>query len=153
MMSGMSEEILLRGYPVRLGAEQQEHWDGLLRELQLIALSQPEQREQVPGRLLGLVDLVTKIWSDDQTEPDRLRERALAEGRLTVDLRYPARPEVREVLLALDAVLVEVDAFCRTDDLLALARPAGVLALHQWVVGEFLGQLDGQEPTAWSGPV
>lgn len=149
----MSANVLLLGFPVRLGALQREHLDGVLRELQLIALAAPPQRDAVPTRLLALVDLLRGTYAAELAEPDRLRDEAVTLGLPTVDLTYPVRPETRQVLAAWTEVLEEVDAFARADDLLVLARPDEVVALDQWVTGEFLRQLDGQEPTAWPGPL
>lgn len=147
----MPSFVRLLGFPVRLGALQREHLDGVLRELQLIALAAPAQRDAVPTRLLELVDLLRGSYAADVAEPDRLREEAFLQGLVAVDLTYPVRPETREVLAVWTELLAELDAFARTDDLLVLARPAEVVALDRWVTAEFLRQLDGQEPTAWPG--
>lgn len=147
------DEVVLLGYPVRLGAQEREHLDGLLREFQLIALSEPEQRSQVPGRLLALVEHLTGAWSAELAEPERLQEQARAAGHDRVDLRYPVRPETEAVVEGWAAMLAEVDEFCRRDELLVLARPAEQVALQSWVTAEFRAQLAGQEPTAWPGPV
>ena len=147
------DDIVLLGYPVRLGALQQQHHDEIVREFQLLSMSSPESRTGVPGRLLELVDLLTSTFAAEIAEPQRLRDEALKSGAAQVDLRYPARPGMREAVLAWDTMLREVDDYCRQGTLLALAAPAEVVALRAWTMGEFLCQLDGQPPSPWSAPV
>ena len=144
-------QIRLLGYPVRLGARQQEHLDEVAREFMLLSISRPEVREQVPGRLLELLEVLTTRYAEELEGPRRQREAALLEGRESVDLVYPAVPGVREAIADWQSMMREVDAYCRDDELLALATPADVVRLQQWVLGEFLAQLDGQDPTPWPG--
>lgn len=144
-------QIRLVGYPVRLGAQQQEHLDEVTREFMLLSISRPEARQQVPGRLLELIEALTARYATELEEPRRHREQALVEGRETIELVYPALPGVREAIVVWQSMMREVDAYCRDDELLALATPADVVRLQQWVVAEFLAQLDGQDPTPWPG--
>lgn len=147
------ETVVLLGYPVRLGAAQQQHHDEVVREFQLLALGDPSVRGQVPGRLLDLVDVMARRYAAELAEPQRARDAALLAGWPRVDLRYPVRPGLREVVLAWDAMAREVDDYCRLGNLLALAAPPEVVALRTWVTGQFLRQLDGDEPQPWRGPV
>lgn len=144
-------EIVLLGYPVRLGARQQEHLDEVTREFMLLSLSQPEVREQVPGRLLQLVDMLPARYSAELEEPRRLWDQALREGREQIDLTYPAVPGAREIIRGWWDTMREVDGYCRDDALLALETPADVRVLQRWLVDEFLAQLDGAAPTPWPG--
>ena len=148
-----TEAVVLLGYPVRVGALQQQHYDEVVREFQLLAISRPDKRAHVPGRLLELVDLLTTRFRAELAEPQRLREAAALLGEPRVDLRYPVRPETREAVLAWDAMVREVDDYCRDGELLALAAPAEVVALREWSLGQFLSQLDGAEPQPWTGPI
>ncbi len=144
---------MLLGYPVRLGALQQQHHDEIVREFQLLAMSSPESRAQVPGRLLELVDLLNSRFAAEMAEPQRLREQAVASGTAQIDLRYPARPGMREAVLAWETMMREVDDYCRRGTLLALAANDDFVGLRAWTVTEFLRQLDGQQPVRWSGPI
>ena len=146
------DDISLLGYPVRIGALQQQHLDEIVREFQLLAVSSPESGRQVPGRLLELVGVLTSRFAAEMAEPQRLREQAAASGVAQVDLSYPVRPGMREAVLAWDSMMREVDDYCRRTTLLALAAPAEVVALREWTSEEFLRQLDGQQPVRWTGP-
>jgi hypothetical protein len=44
------DDISLLGYPVRLGALQQQRQDEIVREFQFLAVSSPESSRQVPGQ-------------------------------------------------------------------------------------------------------
>lgn len=143
------EEVRLLGYPVQLGAQQQEHLDEVTREFVLLSMSRPEAREQVPGRLLELVDAMTARYATELEAPRRAREQALADGRETVDLVYPASPGIGGAIAGWQTMMREVDEYCRADELLALATPPEVVRLQQWVVEEFSAQLDGGPPTPW----
>ena len=143
--------IRLLGYPVRLAARQEEHLDEVTREFMLLSISRPSAREQVPHRLLELLELLSTRHAAELEGPRRQREQALQEGRDSVDLVYPATQEVREAVTGWQSMMREVDAYCRDDELLALATPAEVVRLQQWVVSEFVAQLEGHEPTPWPG--
>jgi hypothetical protein len=43
------------------------------------------------------------------------------------------------------------DAFCRAERLLSLARTAPQRALHNWLLGEVIHQLDGATAQPWTG--
>lgn len=145
------QEIRLVGYPVRLGAQQQEHLDEVTREFMLLSLSRPQAEDQVPGRLLELVDALTSRWAAELEAPRAARDRALRDGRERIDLVYPVLEGVRGAVTGWVAMMREVDAYCREDELLALETPPDVVALQEWVAAEFVGQLDGRPPTPWAG--
>ena len=50
-------------------------------------------------------------------------------------------------------LLKEVDAHCRSGDLLTPPRPPGVVALKDWTTSECLAQFHGADPTPWDGPL
>jgi hypothetical protein len=43
------------------------------------------------------------------------------------------------------------DAFCRAERLLSIARTPPQRALHNWLLGELVHQLDGASAQAWGG--
>ena len=159
-MTGVAEpspnsliDVVLLDYPVVLGTVQQEHFDAVVREFQLIALSSPQAQGHVPGRLLELVATLTREHAPQRAEPERVREQALVEGRATVDLHYAVTADVLLVVQTWARMLRDVDEFCLSDELLVLARPPAVVAMQDWVLGQFLDQLAGEPPTPWTGPL
>jgi len=143
------DRVVLLGYPVRLGEQEREHFDEVLREFQLVSAS---TRADVPERLMDLARHLSSTYQADLSEASRLRDEASARGDATVDLGYPARPESAEFAARWRDLMAEVDAYCASGALLTLATPPKLLALRSWVLGEFLGQLDGRPPTPWSPP-
>jgi hypothetical protein len=145
------DRIRLLGYPVRVAARQEEHLDEVAREFMLLSISRPQARESVPARLLELLEVLTTRYGTELEGPRRQREQALIDGIDSIDLVYPASPEICQALAEWQSMMREVDAYCRDDELLALATPAEVVRLQQWVVAEFSAQLAGHDPTPWPG--
>lgn len=147
--------VTLRGYPVQLGIAVAEHIEEWMREFQLIALSRAAGSDggDVPDRLVQMISQLSRTYGTELEGPDRLREEAAQRGEASVDLTYPVRPETEQVVRAWQQLLREVDEYCAREDLLTLQRPPDQVALQDWVVEEFLRQLDGEPPRPWSGAV
>ena len=143
----MPDEVVLRDYPVLLGAEQQEHLYAVVREFQLMTLSDRQQRSPVPARLLAMVEQIARAHARTNEQ----RDAALDAGVRTVDVRFPRSSAILELVQEYERVLAEVDAFCLGDDLLVLARPPQVVALQRWVTSEFVRQAEDREPLPWTG--
>ncbi len=152
----------LVGYPVQLGLAVAEHVEEWMREFRLMALSTASSDDDdrdgeavrpVPERLQAMVRVLTTRYAGELSGPDRARAEAAARGQATVDLEYPLRPETEQVVLGWQAMLVAVDEFCGSEDLLTLQRPPEQVALQEWLLGEFLRQARGEPPRPWAGPL
>jgi hypothetical protein len=146
--------VWLLRYPVELGMSTVEHVEDWLREFKLMALGREEgtSSSDVPLRLQAMVDALTRRYATELSEPDRVRAAAAARGDATVDLAYPARPgpESEAAVRGWQAMLIEVDEFCRAEDLLTLQRTPEQVRLQDWVCEEFLRQLRGEPPRPWT---
>jgi len=144
----------LLAYPVVLGQRLTEHTEDVLRELTLIRLgtTHPAARE-VPERLQVMVDSLAGRYAREIDEADSVREGAAVRGERTCDLSYPVLPETAAVVRGWQAMSLQVDAFCRSEQLLTLALPPDLRALQDWVCDELVGQAAGGRPHAWSGPL
>ena len=147
----MTGTVWLLGYPVELGMSTVEHIEDWMREFQLMALARAEgtATHDVPARLQEMVRMLTRRYGQELSGPDRLRSTAAARGDATVDLPYPARAEAEAAVLGWQAMLAEVDEYCRAEDLLTLQRTPQQVRLQDWVCEEFLRQLHGEPPRAW----
>lgn len=147
--------VVLRGYPVRLGKRQMQHYDELLRELSLVMISRQSRPEELhaPQRLFDLIDVMLTQFGAAVESGAQQREAAYARGDTTTTLEYQVVPESRDVVAAFLEIMTEVDDFCRSGELLTLATPEDLLALRRWSVTEFIRQLDGEAPTPWEGPL
>ena len=146
--------IWLLGYPVELGMSTVEHISDWMREFQLMALARSQgSSHDVPARLQAMVQSLTARYGTELSTPDRLRAEAAARGEPTVDLPYPVRPEAESAVRGWQAMLAEVDEYCRAEELLTLQRSPEQVRLQDWVCEEFLRQLGGAAPRRWPGDV
>ena len=147
--------VWLLGYPVELGTSTVEHVEDWVREFKLMALGREEHTSthDVPVRLRAMVDMLTRRYAAELSEPDRVRAAAAARGLETVDLAYPTRDgeEGAAVVRGWQAMLAEVDEYCRAEDLLTLQRTPEQVRLQDWICEQFLRQLDGEPPQPWTG--
>ena len=150
----MTTTVWLLGYPVALGMSSVEHIEDWLREFKLMALGREggTGAHDVPLRLQAMVDLLTRRYGAELSEPDRVRAAAAARGEATVDLAYPASPgpEGEQAVRGWQAMLAEVDEYCRKEDLLTLQRTPEQVRLQDWVCEQFLRQLRGEPPQPWT---
>jgi Histidine kinase-like ATPase domain len=143
--------VLLLGYPVRLGIRSRDHSSAILRECAL--LSHSAGSSSAPGRLIELAQQITSTYSGELAVVDQQRNDALARGEATVDLRYPAIRGTREIIERWQQVMEELDDFAAGTALLTQATPPELVDLRNWTISEFIGQLEGREPSPWRGPV
>ncbi len=127
--------------PVRLYERASEHYADLLRELNLISLS---DTADIPGRLRRIVDDLTErfatIGSDlGAREVDR------------IDLSVQTRPAAGENAAELLVLLHEVDVYCSGNWLITLPAPPDQAAFFTWYLGEFVRQTRGEPARAWPG--
>jgi hypothetical protein len=146
--------VRLLGYPVELGMSTVEHVEDWVREFKLMALGREDgtSEHDVPLRLQAMVDALTRRYGAELSEPDRQRAAAAARGDATVDLVYVSADgaEGEAAVRGWQAMLAEVDEYCRAEDLLTLQRTPEQVRLQDWVCEEFLRQLRGEPPRPWA---
>lgn len=143
---------VLRDYPLRLWARQQEHTDGLLREFALLRVGEEGGSHHAPQQLLELADVFTARFGPLLEALTTERQDALDRGEDRTDSRVPLVEGTPELLAQVDAVLTAVDEYCAAGDLLVLPRAPELVALSRWTLGELVRQYEGAEPTPWPGP-
>lgn len=143
-------EVLLERLPLAVYESSQEHWDGLMRELALVAMDTDPKRHRTPRHLLELVDRLTRDYASFTTAPDADLSAALRRGDAAIDLTYRVPRSVGRSAGELRAILDEVDAYCRSGaDLLSLERPAEVRRFHEWFLAQFVTQVAGEPGCPW----
>ena len=146
--------VWLLGYPVELGMSTVEHVEDWVREFKLMALGRQDLTagSDVPARLQAMVELLTRRYAEDLSEPDRVRAAAAARGLETVDLAYPAGDDAdgEAAVRGWQAMLAEVDEYCRAEDLLTLQRTPEQVRLQDWICEQFVRQLHGEPPQPWT---
>jgi hypothetical protein len=147
--SGPLGAVRLLGYPVREGRRLREHQEEVLRECRLLQLPDADGPEHVTARLVRLSALLAAEYEAELSEPARRLVEAFLSGQASVDLTYPLRPDTRTMVEAWQAARRELDRYGQQEDLLTLATPPDLARLADWVVQEFLRQLDGHPPRPW----
>lgn len=127
-----------------------EHYDAVLREFHLVLEREPTARAAVPGRLIALMDELTKfapLISRVERDLDRARRARVAQVDVGLDLPI----EIGPLALRLDNLLDETDAYCGAGvELLSLEPTGDVVALRKWLIGELVRQAEGHPAMAWS---
>lgn len=134
--------------PIDVMRRSRWHHDELLREFELIAHA--GGRAAVPARLLELAAQLRDRYAAFTEEPTRALEDAAARGETLTSVDYDVPADIGPAARDLDAMLDEVDDFCRTGDLLTLATPPEVLRFRRWFLHEFARQTSGEPPLPWS---
>jgi len=143
--------------PIAVSARSTQHFDELMREFALITLDTDRERETtdsrrpVPERLLALVDELTNEFAVFTAAVTAQREEAAARGDTEIDLTYHMPPSATDAVRQLEALLEEVDDFCRSGQhLITLATPPESLAFRQWYLNQFVAQMEHDlPPVSW----
>jgi hypothetical protein len=146
-------DVHLLATPVRILVASRERHDELMREFALLALGGPSGRADIPARLLELIEILGVRYGHAAARPDELVDEALARGEDTIDLSYTVPAHVVDAADKLDALMREADDFCRTEELLTLARTDVMVAFANWYLDEFRRQVGGLPPQPWEGPL
>ncbi|MCW2714037.1 MAG: putative anti-sigma regulatory factor, serine/threonine protein kinase [Frankiales bacterium] len=149
-----SRTAVLRDYPLRLWEEQNQYFDGLLREFQLLLLAEQEGAAEhpAPRRLVELAELVRDRFGGLLQTTNVERQAAVDAGLDRIDSRLPLFDGLPALLDQVRDVLEETDLFCERKSLLALPRPAHLVAFATWAGEELRTQHAGGAPTPWPGP-
>ena len=141
------------GLPVQLRLKAQQHTEGLIRELTLIA-EQMRRRgtvRELPVRLVELIERLSSRYSGLGDEQEQQFEDAYARGADTLDLAYHVPAGAIDATRALGQLLDEADEYCREGKhLLTLATPPELVAYRHWLLGEFTEQAAGRPPVPWA---
>ncbi len=142
-------EVQLLQAPLIIWQRAAEHHDELMREMALLALSPTNQ--DLPTRLLELVDVLGRQYGAAGTRPDEERDAAIAQGLDRVDLTYRVPRSSAGQAQRMRDLLEEAEEYCRAD-LLTLAQPQEQADFAHWYTDQFVQQCAGQPPTPWPGP-
>jgi hypothetical protein len=121
-----------------------QYHDELMRELQLIQAS-----GSADGRLADLTrTLVAEFSGFAPAIRDAVDEAAdRGEQRVDIAVRVPA--DLRFWLVKFRDHFREIDVYCQGGHLLTLGSPMVAVAFREWFLGQFISQLDGEEPSPY----
>ena len=140
--------VRLLRFPLDVYQRSTEHFEGLKREFTLLALSEPNE---LPRRLVELIQTLTAEYSQAVSAADAVREQAIERGETELpELVYEIPRQAVEGTRILARTLDEADEFCRNGSLLlSLATPPESIAFRRWYLGEFIAQASGLDPLPW----
>jgi len=143
-------EVRLLGLPMSLYQRTRDHGADLMREFELLQLSDHAAHD-VPGRLVALAAELMDQFGAFTAAADAELADAEARGERRIDLVYRIPPAAGEGARRLEGLLDEADDYCRAgQELLTLAAGPETAAFRHWFLREFVAQIDGRPPTRWS---
>jgi hypothetical protein len=145
-------EVRLLNFPVRVLAASRQQHDELMHEFAVLAVTM-EDRESVPARMLELIDTLGTTYAGTGERPDTEVDAALDRGESTIDLTYHVPAHVLDAANRLQTLMDEADEFCRSEQMLTLARTQLMKDFARWYLDEFRRQIAGEPPQPWAGPL
>lgn len=139
--------VRLAGCPVRLSLRQDEHLDELVREFQLLAADQGNDRSLALARQIeGLLHSPAHARFTGR----RLAQAAERAGRTHVDIDM-AMPRLASTWVReLNEAVLAADALCADRRLLTLASSEDLTLLRAWMTEELVAQIEtGAAPRTW----
>lgn len=135
--------VVLRDCPVALSLQQDQHLDELVRELQLMAASNGNAQSRVIAQ--EIQDILISPTSARLTGR-RMAERALAEGRPSVDVEMAMPMEFSPLMRRLHDAVTRADELCDQNQLLSLTSPPDIRRLREWMAEEIIAQTERRRP-------
>ena len=139
--------VRLAGCPVRLSLRQDEHLDELVREFQLLAADQGNDRSLALARQIeGLLHSPAHARFTGR----RLAQAAEQAGRTHVDIDMAVPRLASTWVRELQQAVLAADALCADRRLLTLASPEELTLLRAWMTEELVAQIEtGAAPRTW----
>lgn len=146
-------DVRIIGLPLAVYSRAQQHGEELIREFELVALSMegdPRRREEVPGRLIDLIEELQASYGGAAEDAETRITSAMEAGAETVDVVVRVPRDASTAVQRLDELLDEADAYCAAGThLMTLAASPESVRFRKWYLGEFVRQLAGERPTTW----
>ncbi len=144
--------VRLLGCPVEGGLRQDQHLDDLVRELQLIqADNGPPEGEPRSSELARVMVTMLDRGAHARHAARLTAQDALAAGLSHVDIDMPVPADAARDVTVLHEAVTAADALCTSAELMTLASTPETRALREWMVEQFVAQIDGgQEPKTFA---
>lgn len=139
--------VRLIGTPVAIWGRSRDWFEGLLRELDIIATGADAGS---PRELVHFVANAREEFSRFTAGSASVLEAAEEHGETTVDLEMHLPANAAVAARELWDRIVAADNYCRQGDLLTLALPQDVRVFVRWYLEEIANQIEGGEPRPWA---
>lgn len=140
--------VVLVGFPVALGIRARQHSEALLREFAIIAMGGGECAD-VPKRLLEIAAESDERYAITTRATHDAVDVAAANGKTSIDIELELPDRVATDTSETVNVLLEVDQYCSSGELLTLNPPPDIKLFWVWFLGELVRQINGMQPTSW----
>ncbi|CAA9373029.1 ATP-binding protein [uncultured Nocardioides sp.] len=138
--------VHLLGVDLKLYLGTQNQYHDLRRELRLLSLA--HESDYPLAR-----DLSTMFVTYERQLPQGAElhvDQQLRRGATRMDLTVESTPGAATIFSTMLEMFDLADAFCRAERLLSTARTPAQRDFQSWFLGEFIRQIRGEEPVAWS---
>ena len=143
-------EVRIVDFPLRVALRARQHVESLSREFAIIAHGGGAEAD-VPKRLLELARSHDERYGGLNPEADDMVDAGIASGREYIDFTVHVPDEIKDDTVALAPLLLEVDAYCRSGDLLTPPPADEIRTFWFWFLAEIVRQLSGEPPRSWRG--
>jgi anti-sigma regulatory factor (Ser/Thr protein kinase) len=156
LLPGVDDESLADGFtiqflgmPVELFARLRVYFNEIGREVRLVAMTDPDRFPLARE----LAETYLKVERERRlAEGIEDLDKAIVEGRETVDLSYKVPRSAPETMTRVNSLLDQLYREFSADALLAVKPIPVLMDLQHWYVTEFARQAAGEEPRPWTGP-
>lgn len=140
--------VTLIDFPLQIGLRARQHSESLLREFAIIASGGGDGAD-VPKRLIDIAKLHDDRYAGLNPDADAAVDAAIARGEEFMDVVVSVPERIGQDTLDLANVLLEVDAYCRSGDLLTLSPSEETRSFWVWFLREIVRQVGGEPPGSW----
>ena len=142
-------EVRLVGLSLADYADSAAHHDELFREFALVLSDRPGPHDEVPRRLLTVMEELNERFGGFTAAPQGELQAALERGEDSIDVTFHVPAEAKDAALRIGELLAAADEYCRAGELLTIAAPPAAVRFRDWYLHEFVAQIDGEPPTPW----
>jgi anti-sigma regulatory factor (Ser/Thr protein kinase) len=143
-------QVMLLGVPPLVVQHYRKRWLELVREMHLVALAEPSPQQRLAQRFcVAAQTLHNDLYVIERSTSGYAP--ALSEEGAAVDAVIDVPPSLRQAFVDLRDLARELEAHWAGGRLLFVHPGPQAAQLREWWVGEFIDQIDGEEPTPWPG--
>jgi anti-sigma regulatory factor (Ser/Thr protein kinase) len=148
--AGDTVEVCLLGVPPLVVQHYRQRWLELVREMQLVALAEPSEQRGMARRFCDAAAAVhDNLYVIERSTTDHAP--AVSDDGSVVDAALEVPVDMREAFVDIREMAREMERSWAGNELLFVHPGPQAVQLREWWLGEFIGQIDGAEPTPWRG--
>lgn len=147
---GDTVEVQLLGVPPFVVHHYRQRWLELVREMQLVALAGSSPDHDVARRFCGAAAAVHSDLYVIERSTTAQAPVVIDDGS-AIDAAFEVPVHMRPAFVEIRDLARKMEQHWAGGELLFVHPGQQAVALREWWLGEFIGQIDGAEPTPWPG--